>query len=226
MIVFILGIILYLADIFISLAISILIIKSLYISKKFNKQNHFHFYNDLFSWELFFIFVCISNLLLIIASFYSMNFFISNFLLKISILIMYNNFWSKIIHTEKFMNIITYERHYYASIIPLVMVVFLFILNLEVSILISIFLATSLLPFLFISIFLRNTEITREKSLKICLGTIFFGTSLFLNPIMLNNFDTYIQIPNLMIVLMYILAPLSLIIGTLLVFETFWKEIF
>lgn len=220
------SIFLYLGDIILSLIISISIIEKLYISKKFNKKDHFHFYNELFSWEIFFILLSISNSLQIISSVLLTDTIIAKFLLEISILIMYNNFWLKIIHTEKLMNLITYERHYFAGIIPIVIVLVIFILNLEVSVLLLVFLATSLLPFLFVTLFLRNTGITLKKTAEICVGSFFFGSSLFLNPIFLKNLSRFIQIPISIINLMYIIVPLFLIIGTLIIFDTFRKDIF
>lgn len=221
-----LGIFLYLVDMIISLIISISIIDKLYITKKYNKKEHFHRYNDLFSWEIFFLLVSISNILQIISSFFTENLPISNLLFKISILIFYNNFWLKMIHVEKIMNVITYERHYFAGIIPIIIVIVIFILNFEVTFLLIIFLATSFLPFLLVTLFLRNTGITIRNTLEVSIGTIFFGLSLLLNPVFLKNLIPYLQIPISMMDLMFFVAPLSLLIGTLLIIEILRKQIF
>ena len=226
MTIIILGFFLYFADIIISLFISISIIDRLYIKKKYNKKEHFHLYNDLFSWEIFFILISISNILQIISSFFTEDLLIFNFLFKLSILIYYNNFWSKMIHSEKLMNMITYERHYFAGIIPLAIVIVLLILNLEVSVLLVIFFLTSLLPYLLISIFLRNTGISLENSIKVCIGSIIIGMGLFFNQSLLKILSLSFQIPILVIDLMHVINPSLLIIGTLVIFESFRKEVF
>jgi len=221
-----LGILLYLVDIILSLIISISIIDRLYITKKYNKKEHFHLYNDLFSWEIFFILVSISNILQIISSFFIEDLLISYFLIKISILIFYNNFWFKMIHSEKIMNIITYERHYFAGIIPIVIVFVIFILNFEVTLLMILFFLTSFLPFLLITLFLRNSNMTIRNTLEVSIGSIFFVLSLLLNPIFLENLIVSFQIPFLIKDLKFFIAPLSLLIGILLVFEILRKKIF
>ena len=202
------GFIIYLVDIVFSLIIAFLVIEKLYISKKFNKEAHFHLYNDLFSWEMFFILLSISNIIQIIILFNITNTFILNLLFKISLLLMYNNFWSKIIHSERLMNIITYEKHYFAGIIPFIIIVTLFIFIYDIIILIIIFILTSILPLLIIEIFLKNTGVTMRQSLIISIGVIFFGMGFIFNPGLLSNLVGLIEIPDLLISLTYFIAPL------------------
>ena len=121
------SIIIYLINIVLSLSIAIIIINKLYISKKFSKEKDFHHYNDLFSWEMFFIFIGIENVVKILSIIITVNTEISNLLLKIRILIIFIPFWFKIIHLEKIMDKITYEKHHLAGIIPFAIVLILFI---------------------------------------------------------------------------------------------------
>jgi len=57
------GVLIYLVNAILSIILAMIIINKLYISKKFSKENHFHFYNDLFSWETFYIFIGIESFL-------------------------------------------------------------------------------------------------------------------------------------------------------------------
>ena len=92
------GGILYLLNVVLSIIFTIIIIDKLYISKKFTKEKDFHLYNDLFSWEIFYIFIGIENLMKVLSIFIINNIEISNLLLRIRILIMFFPFWNKIIH--------------------------------------------------------------------------------------------------------------------------------
>jgi hypothetical protein len=109
----IISIIIYLFNIVSVFIFASIIINRLYISKKFSKSKNFNLYNDLFSWEAFFISIGIVNVIEIILSFLAFSNILTYYLFKIIILIMFTAFFMKIIHVEKIMRIITYERHYY-----------------------------------------------------------------------------------------------------------------
>ncbi|MHA1478690.1 MAG: hypothetical protein ACTSPU_10865, partial [Promethearchaeota archaeon] len=106
------GVILFLVNVVLSISIALIIINKLYISKKFSKEKDFHFYNDLFSWEIFFFIIAIENLMKIFSVSLPIDLIIYDFLLRARILLLFFPFWNKIIHLEKVMNKITYERHY------------------------------------------------------------------------------------------------------------------
>ncbi|MHA1985150.1 MAG: hypothetical protein ACW98D_00790 [Promethearchaeota archaeon] len=207
--------ILYLVSATLSIVFALLIINKLYISKKFTKKRDFHFYNDLFSWEMFYFFIGTENLIQILSLIMAINNETLDFLLRIRILILYFPFWNKIIHLEKVMDKITYERHYFAGIIPLIMALFLGFTNLPNFILIFVFFGTSLIPFLFFFIFLKNSNATKKKTVKIILGAIFIGLVGIIRP---DTTDLLANITN-------ITAPVSLIIGVLLIFDSFRKNI-
>jgi len=208
------GALLFLANVVLSILIAIIIINKLYISKKFTKEKDFHFYNDLFSWEIFFFIIAIENLMKILSVSLPIDFGTYDFLLKIRILLLFFPFWNKIIHLEKVMNKITYEKHYLAGIIPLIMILVLSFTGLPNITLVYIFTSTSFIPYLLFLILLKNAGTPKQKSLKVISGVIFIGLG--------NIFRPEIFLINLM----NIISPIILIIGTMLIFDSFRKEIF
>ena len=208
------GVILFLVNVVLSISIALIIINKLYISKKFSKEKDFHFYNDLFSWEIFFFIIAIENLMKISSVSLPVDIVTYDFLLRIRILLLFFPFWNKIIHLEKIMNIITYERHYFAGIIPLTIILILSFTGLPNIILLCILTSTSFIPYLLFLILLKNTATSKLKSLKVISGVILIGLGSILRPeIFLIN-------------LMNITSPIILIIGTMLIFDSFRKEIF
>jgi len=208
------GVILFLVNVVLSISIALIIINKLYISKKFSKEKDFHFYNNLFSWEIFFFIIAIENLMKIFSVFLLVDIVTYDFLLRIRILLLFFPFWNKIIHLEKIMNKITYERHYFAGLIPLIITLILSFTGLPNIILICIFTSSSFIPYLLFLILLKNTATSKLKSLKVISAVILIGLGSVLRPeIFLIN-------------LMNITSPIILIIGTMLIFDSFRKEIF
>jgi len=207
------GVLLILVNAVLSISIALIIINKLYISKKFSKEKDFHFYNDLFSWEIFFFVIAIENLLKILSVFLPIDFITYDLLLRIRILLLFFPFWNKIIHLEKVMNKITYERHYFAGLIPLVIILLLSFTGLPNIILIYILICSSLIPYLLFIILLKNVGTPKQKSLKVISGVILIGLGSILRP------------EIFFINLMNITSPIMLIIGTLLIFDSFRKEI-
>ena len=208
------GTLLLLVNVVLSILIALIIINKLYISKKFSKEKDFHFYNDLFSWEIFFFIIAIENFMKILSVSLPIDFVTYDLLLRIRILLLFFPFWNKIIHLEKVMNKITYERHYLAGIIPLILILLLSFTGLPNIILIYILISTSIIPYLVFLILLKNTGTPRQKSLKVISGVAFIGLGSILRP------DIFL------INLMNITSPLILIVGALLIFDSFRKEIF
>jgi len=207
------GALLFLVNAVLSISLAFIIINKLYISKKFSKEKDFHFYNDLFSWEIFFLIIAIENIMRILSVSLPVDFMTNDLLLRIRILLLFFPFWNKIIHLEKVMNKITYERHYLAGIIPFIIVLLLSFTGLPNIILIYILTSTSFIPYLFFLIFLKNTGTSNRKSLKVISGVIFIGLGSILKPGIFS------------INLMNIASPIILIIGTMLIFDSFRREI-
>ncbi len=208
------GTLLFLVNVVLSILIALIIINKLYISKKFSKEKDFHFYNDLFSWEIFFFIIAIENFMKILSVSLPIDIVTYDLLLRIRILLLFFPFWNKIIHLEKVMNKITYERHYLAGIIPLILILLLSFTGLPNIILIYILISTSIIPYLVFLILLKNTGTPRQKSLKVISGVAFIGLGSILRP------DIFL------INLMNITSPLILIVGTLLIFDSFRKALY
>jgi hypothetical protein len=221
----IISVTLYLLSATISIVFALLIINKLYISKKFTKERDFHFYNDLFSWEMFYIFIGIENILKIFSVFISQNNELSFLLLRIRILILFFPFWNKIIHLEKVMNKITYERHYFAGIIPLVLGLMLGFTNLPNFTLLIIFFGTSLIPYIFLVLVRKNSDATRNKLIKIIIGAIFIGLGYIIRPELLSNNSTINGTLDILKNFTIIAAPVLLISGLLLIFDSFRSDI-
>ena len=208
------GALLFLVNVVLSVLTALIIINNLYISKKFSKEKDFHFYNDLFSWEIFFFIIAIENLMKILSVFLPIDNVTYDFLLRIRILLLFFPFWNKIIHLEKVMNQITYERHYLAGIIPFIIILLLSFTGLPNIILIYILTSISFIPYLFFLIFLKNTGTPNQKSLKVISGVAFIGLGSIFKP------------EIFLISLVNITSPIIVIIGTILIFDSFRKELF
>ncbi len=208
------GALLFLVNVLLSILIALIIVNKLYISKKFSKEKDFHFYNDLFSWEIFFFIIAIDYFMKIFSVSLPIDLVTYDFLLRIRILLLFFPFWNKIIHLEKVMNKITYERHYFAGIIPFIIVLLLSFTGLSNIILLYFLIMTSFIPYLLFLLLLKNTGTPKWKSLKIFVGVILVGLgSIFKTEIFL-------------IELLNITSPVILIIGTIFIFDSFCKEIF
>ena len=208
------GALLFLVNAVLSILIALIIINKLYISKKFSKEKDFHLYNDLFSWEIFFFIIAIENFMKILSVFLPIDFMTYDLLLRIRILLLFFPFWNKIIHLEKVMNKITYERHYLAGIIPFIIVLLLSFTGLPNIILLSLMIITSFIPYLLFLMLLKNTGTPKQKSLKVIVGLILIGLGSIFKP------------EIFLIELLYITSPIILVIGTLFIFDSFRKEIF
>jgi len=218
----ILGATLYAVSAVLSIIFALMIINKLYISKKFTKERDFHFYNDLFSWEMFYFFIGTENIIKILSVFFLTNSEILYLLLRIRILILFFPFWNKIIHLEEVMNKITYERHYFVGVIPFIIVILLGFTNLPNIVLIMTFFGTSLIPYVILVIFLKRLE---EKTIEIIIGVIFVGLGCIIRPEILTGYSIINGTPDLLIFITTLTAPVLLIIGVLLIFDSFRKEI-
>lgn len=214
--------IIYLLNIFNVFIFAFFIIDRLYISKKYNKAENFDLYNDLFSWETFFISIGIVNVLCIALLILPMNTILSYFIFKLIVLVMFSAFFMKIVHTEKIMKIITYERHYYSGIVLIPIIVLLLIFNIPLVSLILIFIVGSLIPFLIFFSFLRNREISVKSSTTICIGAIFLSLGSVLGAGYVNNF-IFNEFIHVLSNIVKIIAPIFFVVGSLLIFYSIRK---
>ncbi|MFX0073829.1 MAG: hypothetical protein ACFE96_00190 [Candidatus Hermodarchaeota archaeon] len=207
------GILLLISNVVFSIYIALTVIHNLYITKTISKENDFHLYNDLFSWEIFFFILAIEHIIKIISDTLPLDYEYFDLLIRIRILLLFFPFWNKIIHLEKVMDKIEYKRHYFAGIIPFILVLILSFSNLPNIILLYILTSSSFIPYLLLLIFFKNTEVSRKKNLLVILGVISTGLGLICKP------------EILMLNLMDFISPLLLIIGTIFIFKSFCREI-
>ncbi|MFX0024382.1 MAG: hypothetical protein ACFE9S_18835 [Candidatus Hermodarchaeota archaeon] len=123
------------------------------------------------------------------------------------------------------MNKITYERHYYAGIIPLIITLVLAFTNIPNIILILIFFSTTFSLFLVFLVFCKNTGTTKRNTLKVIFGTVILGVGYLLKPETLDGYIGISEILEILINLSDIVVPILFIIGLLLIFESYRKEL-
>ena len=222
MVLIIIVLIEYLVTIILSLIFALVIIDKLYISKRISKEKHFHHYNDLFSWEMFFFFIAIISILRLIALFISLIPLVSFFISRISILLYFFPVWNKIVHLEKVMNKITYEKHYFAGIVPLILVLILGFTPISNIMLTVIFLLTTFFPYLFLFIYSKYKTVKKQKMIIVLLGVIFIVVGFVLLPETVESFG---EVGDLITISINIISATSFIIGDLLIFYSFRKEL-
>ena len=217
----IITVVLYLVNIAFSFMISFIIIHRLYIKKKFSKEQHFHFYNDLFSWEAFFFMMGISSIIAIFSTIYSSNISICIILLKLRFFLLLIAYWNKIIHLEEVMEKITYERHYIGGIVPMALGIILFFIDMPIYMFSFIVLCCSLVPYLLLLFIFKKNRVTKKKFLFILTGVLLIAIgSILVKEMLIFLLDD----PNLLDFFNF-LAPILYIIGTFSILESFRKEI-
>ncbi|MFX1279366.1 MAG: hypothetical protein ACFFA3_08110 [Promethearchaeota archaeon] len=214
----IIGLVIYLFNSVSVFAYASIIIDRLYIAKKFSKSKNFDLYNDLFSWETFFISIGIVNIIEIFLLLIEFDNILSYLLFKVIILIMFSAFFMKIIHVEKVMRIITYERHYYAGIILFPILFILLIFDISVILLILIFVVTALIPFLVFFSYLRNSEMTIKNSVKICIGAIFLTFGYILTAEYLFDLITLNDSFSILYDIIKIITSVFFLVGSFLIY--------
>ncbi|MFX1236739.1 MAG: hypothetical protein ACFFAS_06815 [Promethearchaeota archaeon] len=214
-------VVLYLVNTIFSFVISLIIIHRLYIKKKFSKEQHFHFYNDLFSWEIFFFTMGISSTIAIFSIVYSLDISLSIILFKIRFFLLLFAYWNKIIHLEEVMEKITYERHYIGGIIPMALGIILSFIDMPIYLFSFIVLCCSLVPYLFLLFIFKKNKVTRRSFLFILVGVLLIAVgSILVKEMLIFLFDDsdFLSFFNF-------LAPILFIIGTFSILESFRKEI-
>ena len=212
----------YLATIILSLIFALTIIDTLYISKRISKVEHFHNYNDLFSWEMFFFNIAIICILRLIPLFITLIPLVSFLISRITILLYFFPIWNKIVHLEKVMNKITYEKHYIAGMVPLALVLILAFTPISNFVLIIIFILTTFLPYFFLFFYSKYKTVKKKKMTITLLGIIFFVIGFVLIP---ETIEFFGGVGNLVTASINITSVSSFIIGNLLIYSCFRKEL-
>jgi len=111
------------------------------------------------------------------------------------------------------------------GIIPLILVLTLGFTTLPNIVLIFIFYGTTFCPFLIFFIFFKNTGTKPIKTLKIIFGAIFIGMGYFFRPEIAKGYDGISESFDVLIILTNISAPILFGIGTLLIFDSYRREL-
>jgi hypothetical protein len=212
----------YLVTIMLSLVFALIIIDKLYISKRISKVEHFHHYNDLFSWEMFFFNIVIISILRLIPLYITLIPFFLFLITRITILLYFFPVWNKIIHLEKVMNKITYEKHYFAGMIPLALILILAFTPISNFVLTIIFLLSTCLPYFVLFIYSKHETVKKKKMIITLLGVFFIIIGFVLIP---ETVELFGVVSALLVNSINIASVSSFLIGNLLIFSSFRKEL-
>ncbi len=200
-------------NVIISLFVAINIINNLYISKNYTKHDDFHLYNDLFSWESFFIIIAIANILEIISLLFITDEGILNILLKARMLILYISFLMKIVHIEQIMNIITYERHQIVVMIPMVILIILAALNIGAYTLFFILIFTTFIPYIILISVLKSSIRDNKEKINLVIGSIFIASGIT------GSYEIFKEF----MIISEIVFPTAYFVGTIIIFVNIKK---
>ncbi len=170
---------------------------------------------------MFFIFIGFANVINVLSILIPLTAGVTYSFFKIRLFIIFFAFWNKIIHLEKVMDKITYERHYIAGVIPCIFTLVFILIDIPRLILSFIFLGSSLIPYVILVLLYRNTSTLNKKSMKIIFGVICLVTGFVFVPVLIADFVRAPETLDLII----IVAPILIIIGNLLIFESVRKEL-
>ena len=120
------------------------------------------------------------------------------------------------------MNKITYEKHYFAGLIPLALVLILVFTPISNFVLIIIFLFTTCLPYFVLFIYSKYETVKRKKMIIILLGVIFIIIRLISIP---ETVELFGGASNLVTISINVTSVSSFIVGNLLIFSSFRKEL-
>ena len=120
------------------------------------------------------------------------------------------------------MNKITYEKHYFAGIIPLALILILAFTPISNFVLIIIFLLTTCLPYFVLFIYSKHETVKKKKMIITLLGVFFIIIGFVLIP---ETEEFFGVISALLVNSINIASVSSFLIGNLLIFSSFRKEL-
>ena len=229
----------YIVNIILLISIICYILYRLYIKKemeqyKMQKSNTI----NLITWVIFFSIICISNILKCVSLSLTINGDTSaepiiNTLFRIRIIIIYIAFLAKIIHLEGVLKSLgKYKGKFFSIIISIIIVILIFIDPnmlteigpLQIVFLILILVGSSLLPILYFYLAIKMVGSSRNTALKITIGSVFLGLGFLFRPENLEGYIGIIVSLDQLIGYTYITAPISMIIATILFFDSIRKK--
>ncbi|MHA1274554.1 MAG: hypothetical protein ACTSQP_05370 [Promethearchaeota archaeon] len=185
---------------------------------------------NIYTWIIFLMLIACANILTTIIQFYTSNQAISGILERISIVLIYTAIFAKVIYIENSLNRLEYYRGHYFTIISIITIlVFIFvdpeflkkISPLQIILIFLIFIDYSLMPVLYFYLALKTTGQSRKDALKISAGSVFIGLGLLFRPLNLQGYYGITQLLDALINYTNITAPISIIIGFILIFNGF-----
>jgi len=120
------------------------------------------------------------------------------------------------------MNKITYEKHYFAGIIPLALILILAFTPISNFVLIIIFLLSTFLPYFVLFIYSKHETVKKKKMIITLLGVFFIIIGFVLIP---ETEEFFGVISALLVNSINIASVSSFLIGNLLIFSSFRKEL-
>jgi len=223
----------------INLALDIIIvfyvINQLYIKKESReKKLEKKQYINLTTWGLFFLLITIANIILLIRALNELNNPLPsetyNVIEKTAILLIYSAFFTKILYLEYTLNDLKLYKGYYFSIAFSIVMIFIFLLDLESikepGVLQYIFLALlvfgySIIPILYLYLAIKTVGQSRKDSFKVCVGSIMFALGSMAGPANLYGYYGFYDIIDLLIRYSMITGPLCVILATIIIFDSF-----
>jgi len=220
------------------LGIACYILYRLYIKKEIkSRETERGNINNLITWALFFLLMGIGHLLKIIVSLHSINGTIleslESLLEKIDLIIIFSAFLIKIIYLEHVIVKMNLTKRYFFSIFFIIVIILMIFIDYdaitETGLIQVVFLSLfvigySILPFLYLYLAIKTSGINRINAFKVSIGTLLFGLFSLLQVDNLIGYYGESNFLNIWIETLYITGPLGVIIGSLLIFDSFRKR--
>jgi len=214
------------------------ILYRLYIKREIrSKETERGNINNLITWALFFLLMGIGHLLKIINSINSIDGTFSesleSTLEKIDLLFIFSAFLIKIIYLEHVIITMDVRKRYFFSILVLLVIIITIFIDFdaitEAGLIQAVFLILStigysILPFLYLYLAIKTSGVNRKNAFKVSTGALFF---LIFSLLQVDNAVGYYgesDILNQIIESMYIIGPSGVIIGSLLILDSFRKK--
>ncbi|MHA1145766.1 MAG: hypothetical protein ACTSRW_13585 [Candidatus Helarchaeota archaeon] len=185
---------------------------------------------NLRTWSAFFLILITANVLTLIWRFLMADFLIINILERISNVLVISASFIKIIHVEKVINKMKYYKGYYFTIILAIVIFILAFIDPNLLKVVSpfqtffiaiSFAGYSIFPIIYFYVSIKSSDNElRYNGLKVSAGAVFIGLGVVIRP---QNLIGYVNIPPVCYFIdwFYITAPISIIIGIILIYDSF-----
>ena len=195
------------------------------------KEERINLFN-IITWLFFLILICIANIVMLLSRFLVMDDYLRSLLEKVSIILIQSAVLVRVVYLEYTIKKMKPYKGYYFSIISIITVLLYIFMSpeefkeismLQIILIVFIFFNFSILPILYFYLALKTTGKSRMNSLKISAGLVFVGLGLLFRPQNLEGYLELSQLLDILIVYTYITAPISVLIGIILISDSFRK---